>query len=318
MEIKNKKIFISGGCGFIGSALIQRLVLHNKLVVFDNYRRNALQYFTLPSKKNLNFIKGDILDLDLLKHSVKGCDIIIHLAAMAGVSSYYEFPVKTMEVNFLGTRNLLTVARQLHPELFLNFSTSEVYGPFADHVNENSLTSQGSPLDQRWTYSVSKLAAEHLAFAFMREYNIPVVSIRPFNIYGPGQVGEGAIQIFINKALKNDEISVTGNGKQIRAWCYIDGLVEGVLACIKNKNALGKTFNIGNPGASVTTIDLARKIIGLIKSKSKCNFVSHSGTDIMVRIPDIMMARRILQYRPKIDLTDGLSMAINWYRRIRR
>lgn len=316
MNIKNRKIFITGGCGFIGSAIIQRLAPYNELIIYDNGRRNALKFFLIREHKNIRIIRGDILDAELLKNSIKGCDTVIHLAAMAGVSSYYTHPIKTMEVNFLGTYNILNAVKDNNElKLFINFSTSEVYGPYAEKVNENQLTSQGSLQDLRWTYSVSKLAAEHLVFAFGKEYKLPVISLRPFNIYGPGQIGEGAIQIFINKALKNEELCITGTGNQIRAWCYVDDLIDALISCMEKKEAIGHTFNIGNSGVAISIYDLAKEIIKATKSTSSLKFVPHQGTDIQVRIPDISKAQRMLDYSPKVDLTKGLSLTIDWFKK---
>lgn len=314
IKIKNRKIFMTGGCGFIGTAIIQKLVSSNKLVIYDNGRRDALRYFPVKEHGNISIVKGDILNAGLLKKSVKGCDTIIHLAAMAGVTSYYKDPVKTMEVNFLGTYNILNIAKNMDLKLFLNFSTSEVYGPYADRVKERGLTAQGPPQESRWTYSVSKLAAEHLVFAFGREYGIPVVSVRPFNIYGPGQVGEGAMQIFIKNALSGKPLVVTGNGKQVRAWCYIENLVNAVGLILSNKSSVGNIFNIGDPDSAVDILDLAKKIVKKTGSDSKIIFKKHIGTDIRYRIPDIGNAREILYFKPDIDLDEGLELSIEWYK----
>lgn len=311
--IRNRRIFITGGCGFIGSAIIQRLVSSNKLIIYDNGRRNALRFFPVNNHKNLEIIYGDILNVKLLERSFKGCDTVIHLAAIAGVSSYYKAPINTMEVNFLGAYNLLNLIKDTHCNLFLNFSTSEIYGPYADKVKENGLTSQGSPYDSRWTYSVSKLAAEHLAFAFGKECGIPIVSVRPFNIYGPGQIGEGAIQIFIRNALLNKPLVITGNGKQFRAWCYISDLVDAIEIILKNKSVIGKIFNIGNPWGAINILDLAKKIMKITGSNSKIIFKKHFGTDVLYRIPDIRNAQKNIHFRPKIGLDEGIRLAADWY-----
>lgn len=314
IKIKNRKIFMTGGRGFIGTAIIHKLVSSNKLIIYDNGRRDALRYFPVKKHRNISIVKGNILNAGLLKKSIKGCDTIIHLAAMAGVTSYYKDPVKTMEVNFLGTYNVLNIAKNMDLKLFLNFSTSEVYGPYADRVKESCLTSQGSPQESRWTYSVSKLAAEHLVFAFGRECGIPIVSVRPFNIYGPGQVGEGAMHIFIKNALSGKPLVVTGNGKQVRAWCYIKNLVNAVELILSNRASLGKIFNIGDPDSTINILDLAKKIVKKTGSDSEIIFKKHIGTDIRYRIPDIENARKILHFEPDIDLDEGLQRSIKWYK----
>ncbi|MDD5687999.1 MAG: NAD-dependent epimerase/dehydratase family protein [Elusimicrobia bacterium] len=317
--ITGKKIFITGGYGFIGSSLCQRIVQNNELIIYDNERRNALKYTDLQSHPNIITINGDILDKSFLSESMHKHkpDIIIHLAAMAGVSDYYSHPIRTMEVNMVGTYNVLEVVKDLNIKKFINFSTSEVYGPFIFRAKEDQITSQGEVKASRWTYSVSKLAAEHLCFSYQKQYNIPIVSLRPFNIYGPGQVGEGAVQIFVPLALKNKEIQVTNDGNQIRSWCYIDDMVDGIMLCIENEKANGEVFNIGNPKGTITILGLVEKIIRLVNSKSKIKFIPHPSVDVELRVPNIKKAEDILGFCPKIELDEGLSRAIEWYKKVK-
>jgi len=314
--IKGKKIFITGATGFIGSNLCKRLIEDNEIVAYDNGRRDALKFTGLIGHKNLKVVKGDILDEEMLRKSIEGCNIVIHLAAMAGVHSYFEQPVKTMEVNAIGTYNVLKAAQSLKGlELFINFATSEMYGVNASNVKETDETKQGPAGDFRFTYSVSKLAAEHICFAFAKQFGIPMISLRPFNIYGPGQVGEGAIQIFARKAIKDEDLIVTGDGSTTRAWCYIDDMVDAIILCIEKRDtAKGNLFNIGNPDTVVTTLELAKKIVSISSSKSKIKFEPHHGTDIKDRSPVISKAKEILGYSPKVGLDEGIKMSIEWYK----
>ncbi|MEW6556598.1 MAG: NAD-dependent epimerase/dehydratase family protein [Elusimicrobiota bacterium] len=318
MPIKGKKIFITGGLGFIGSSLCQKLVNYNKLIIYDNGRRNALKYTKLLSHPNITIINGDILDKPFLKKNMleHNPNIVIHLAAMAGVSDYFRYPLKTMEVNMIGTYNILESVKDLKLEKFINFSTSEVYGPFIFRAKENEPTTQGEVKMSRWTYSVSKLAAEHLCFAYYKQYKLPIVSLRPFNIYGPGQVGEGAVQIFVPLAIKNKEISITGDGNQIRAWCYIADMIDGIILCLQSKKTIGEVFNIGNPRGTITILGLAEKIIKLTNSKSKIKFIPHPNIDIDLRVPNIKKSEEILGFYPKVELDEGLSQSIEWYKKI--
>ncbi len=312
--LKGKEILITGGGGFIGTNLAKALVEKNRVTALDNGTRNALKYTNLEQNQNFTLVKGDVLDKESMMELVKGKDIILHLAAIAGISSYERFPLKTMEVNLLGTHNMLAAAAEEKPELFVNFSTSEVYGPYARDVNEQSNTQQGPVGERRWTYSVSKLAAEHFGFSFFYEHSLRFTSVRPFNIYGPGQVGEGAIQQFAKRALKGEDLIVNGKGDQIRSWCYIDDLVKAVLLMLENKKAIGETFVIGNPKSVLTVKELAEKIVELAKSKSVIRLSPQLKADVQLRIPDITKAKKVLGFEPEIQLEEGLKRTIEWYK----
>ncbi|MFC1555368.1 NAD-dependent epimerase/dehydratase family protein, partial [candidate division KSB1 bacterium] len=195
----------------------------------------------------------------------------------------------------------------------IDFSTSEIYGPHIFRAKEDGETIQGDLKDARWTYSISKLAAEKLSHCYYWDRKLPVVSIRPFNIYGPGQVGEGAIQIFATKALNNEDIVITGDGVQIRSWCYIEDFVDAVQECMSRIKIDGNSFNIGNPLETVTIYGLANRIISHLGSKSKIVFNKHMGVDVQLRVPDISKAQELLGYNPKVGLNEGLERTIQWY-----
>src|SRR4030095_2813636 len=225
--IKDKKIFITGGAGFIANTLIRNYIEGNKIVVYDNFHRDTLTGSGLADHPNLKIVKGDVLDAALLSESMRDADIVVHAAGIAGIDTVLRDPVKTMKVNMIGTANVLQAAHENKvKDRVIDFSTSEVFGSMAFRSTESDQTVAGSAGEARWTYAVSKLAGEHLAHAYYRQYNLPCVTIRPFNVYGPGQTGEGAIQVFIKRALRNDTIHIDGDGSQIRAWCYIDDFVD--------------------------------------------------------------------------------------------
>lgn len=305
------KILVTGGAGFIGSHLVESLLgKGNEVVIYDTFGRDALKYAHLP--KQPKKIVGDVLDGEKLADAAVDCDAIIHLAAIAGVSSVVSSPVKVMDVNYLGTRNALAAAKSV--SRFIFFSTSEVYGQHAENVSETSPTIQGSVTESRWSYAVSKIAGEHLCHAFFREKGTPVVCVRPFNIYGERQVGEGGVQKMACKALQNEDVTVNGDGSQTRAWCHVSDLVAGVNACLENDNAVGKSFNIGNPAAAVSVKELAQKIISLSGSKSKIVFKKIDYPEVYTRVPVIDFAKKELGFTPKISLEDGLKRTISWFK----
>lgn len=315
MTISNKRIFITGGAGFIGSTLAARLCQENEITLFDNMARNTLQHTSLGKNSNIRLIVGDVLDFDSVKKSMAGADLVVHAAAIAGIDTVIKSPVKTMEVNMLGTANVLRAAQQNKvSDRVLDFSTSEVFGSMAYRVTENMQTISGSAGEARWVYAVSKLAGEHLAHAYFKEHGLPVVTIRPFNVYGPGQTGEGAIQIFIRRALQNEAISIYGDGTQIRAWCYVDDMIEGLMYALESPNALGESFNIGNARAVTTIFGLAETICRVLDSKSEIVFRPPLSADIELRIPETNKAEKLLGFKAKVDLEEGIRQTAAWYR----
>jgi nucleoside-diphosphate-sugar epimerase len=313
--ISNKRVLLTGGAGFIGSSLARRLLPSNDVVVLDNGHRDRLSGSDLASHPRLQHLRGDVCDGEAVRAAVEGCHMIVHLAAIAGVDTVLTMPVRTMQVSLIGTHNVLEAALA-NPliERVIDFSTSEVFGSYAYKVREGDLTSLGAVGEARWTYAVSKLATEHLAHNYHKQFGLPALSVRPFNIYGPGQVGEGAIHRFIVQALHGRTVTIHNDGGQIRAWCYIDDMVDGILACLERPEAVGQAFNIGNPRSVVTIDDLARRIVRLAESTSEIQYIPWNNADVELRIPNIDKARRLLSYEPAVGLDDGLARTIRWYR----
>ena len=314
--LEGSRVLITGGAGFIGSHLIERLVPANRVVVFDNFHRDALTSSGLARRPEVEVQKGDVLDQDALRRAVKGCDAVVHLASIAGVDTVLKNPVLTMKVSLLGTYHALEAAREAGGvRRFVDFSTSEVFGRYAYQVTEFDATTLGAVGEARWTYAVAKLATEHLAMNYCKQYGLPTCSIRPFNIYGPRQVGEGAVHHFIVRALKGEPLVVHNDGSQIRAWCYVDDIVDGILACLQRDEAVGHAFNLGNPRSTVTIYNLAREILRLSSSGSRIVFEKWPHADVEIRVPSVEKAREILGYQAKVDLEEGLLRTIQWYRR---
>lgn len=311
--IQNKKIFITGGAGFIANTLIRHYIEFNKITVYDNFHRDTLTNSPVANHPNLSIVKGDVLDFELLCSSMKGADIVVHAAGIAGIDTVIRDPVRTMRVNMIGTSNALEAARVNGiSDRLIDFSTSEVFGSMAFRSSETDQTVSGSAGEARWTYAVSKLAGEHLAHAYHRQYKLPIVTVRPFNVYGPGQTGEGAIQIFIKRALKNEDIHIDGDGNQIRAWCFVDDFVECLVSCIEDKRAIGESFNIGNSRAVITILGLAQTVCRVLKSNSKIIFDPPLSADIAIRIPSVEKTFSHLGFKAKIDLEEGILKTSEW------
>lgn len=314
MALTNKRICITGGAGFIGSHLVSRLVDSNDVVVYDNLHRNALQFAHLDGHPRLRFVQGDVLDYDATRRALDGCQVVVHCAAIAGVYTVDRSAVRTMEVNMLGTHQVVKAALDVKAERFVEFSTSEVYGPFIHKGKEDDLTQIGPIGESRWVYAASKLASEHLSYAHYREDGLPLVIVRPFNVYGPRQVGDGAIRGLTLQALRNLPITLYNDGTQIRSWCFVDDFVDGVLACAEKPEAVGHAFNLGNPQGTATNFELANLITRLTGSTSEIVFKPHPGPEVDLRVPSIEKAASLLGYRPKVSLEAGVSKAIAWYR----
>ncbi len=318
MTIVGKKIFITGGAGFIANMLMQRLVDENEIVVYDNFWRDTLTGSRLAGHRHITIVRGDVLDYELLHEAMRGSDIVIHAAAIAGIDTVIKDPVLTMRVNMIGTANVLQAAFENRvPDRVVDFSTSEVFGNVALHASETDSTVAGSAGEARWTYAVSKLAGEHLAKAYHVRHGMPVVTIRPFNVYGPGQTGEGAIQVFINRALRGETIHIDGDGNQIRAWCYVDDFVDGLMRCIERPEAIGQSFNIGNARAVTTILGLAETVRRVLKSESQIVFDPPLSADIALRIPSVKKAGELLGVEAKVGLEEGIRRTADWIRMAR-
>lgn len=315
MAIAGKRVFITGGAGFIGSTLAGRLCDTNEIVLFDTLSRNTFQHTRLAEHKNVTLVKGDVQDAAALREAMAGANVIVHCAAVAGIDTVSKAPVRTMEVNMLGTANVLRAAHEIgNVERIVEFSTSEVFGSMAYRVTEDHSTSAGSTGEARWVYAVSKLAGEHLSHAYYKQHGLPTVIVRPFNIYGPGQIGEGAIQIFVRKALKNDDIYIYGDGSQIRAWCYVDDMVSVVERVLDHPKAVGESFNVGNSKEISTIYSLAQTVKRVLGSSSKIVFRPALSAEIDLRIPDTKKLASVLEYEAKVGLEEGIERTARWYK----
>ena len=316
MALTGKRIVVTGGAGFIGTTLARRLVDENEIVAVDNLHRDTLGGTPLAEHPNFTFIQGDVLDAASLADAVKGATHLVHAAAIAGVDTVLASPVRTMRVNLIGTYNALEAALATKDtvERIIEFSTSEVFGSYAYKVDEEHVTTQGSVGEARWTYAVSKLAGEHMAHAYHDELGLPTVSVRPFNVYGPGQVGGGAIRAFIETTLAGQPLVIHGDGSQIRAWCYVDDMIEALMLVLEHPNAIGESFNIGNARSAVTIYDLALRIKRMTRLEHDLVFQALHYTDVELRVPNVDKARDLLGFEATVELDEGLERTIAWYR----
>jgi nucleoside-diphosphate-sugar epimerase len=314
--LEGKRIFITGGAGFIGTTLARELVARNDVVAYDNLHRNSLAGTDLEDHENYRLVQGDILDADHLREAAQGATHFVHCAAIAGVDTVLQSPVRVMRVNIIGTYNALEAALATLPSLerYVDFSTSEVFGTHAVNVHEGQVSTIGSVGEARWTYAVSKLAGEHMAHAYHDELGLPSVTVHPFNIFGPGQIGGGAIRAFIEAALAGRDLVIHNDGSQIRAWTYVTDMVSGVLACLDHPAAVGQAFNIGNPRGTVTIFDLAQRIKRLTGATGAIVFEPRHHADVELRIPSVKKAREVLGWEPQVELDEGLEKTIAWYR----
>lgn len=320
-SLAGAKVVITGGAGFIGSTLARRLaqVPGVQVVLYDNLHRDAVTDSDLLDNPQIRLVRGDVLDKSALMGAMSGADIVVHMASIAGVDTVMRLPVQTMMVSMQGTMHVLDIAHSMlraghKVARVVDFSTSEVFGRYAFRVTEGDATALGAVGEARWTYAVSKLATEHLAWNYYKQYDLPTVSIRPFNIYGPRQVGTGAIHHFIRRALEGRPLSIHNDGSQIRSWCYIDDIIDGIGLVLTRDEAVGQSFNIGNPRSTVTIHQLAHDIVRLAGSDSAIEHVDWNHPDVELRVPDISKARSLLGFAPQVDLEDGLARTIAWYR----
>jgi len=319
VQPRGERILVTGGAGFIGSSFIRRVIDDNEVVVLDTFSRNALQYWPgLSEHKNLTVRKGSVTEAADVDGAMGGATMVVHCAAVAGIDSVGTYPTRTMNINVIGTWRVLEAAVQAGGiKRFVDFSTSEVFGTHAWKVSELDNTVVAPPGESRWTYAVSKLATEHMAHAYHAEHGLPITCLRPFNVYGPRQVGEGAIHHFIKRAVDGDTVRIYNDGSQVRAWTYIDDAVEALCRQCVLPEAVGESFNIGNPAAAITVRDLAHLCVRLAGTGAPVEHVERTGPDVELRVPNVDKAQQLLGFRPAWSLEAGVQSTIDWYRATR-
>jgi len=304
-------ILLAGAAGFLGSHLTSRLLEegHN-VIALDDLSTGRLDNLKAHRENpKFKFVQHDIrkpISLDI--------DQILNFACPASPVHYQLDPVKTIETNFLGIINLLHLAKQQGIP-FLQASTSEVYGDPVISPQPEEYWGNVNPIGIRSCYDEGKRAAETLCFDYKRQYEIDARVIRIFNTYGPNMaIADGrVVSNFIVQSLMNQEITIYGDGLQTRSFCFVDDLIEGIFKTLFLGQKLDTPINLGNPN-EFTMIELAQKIIYLTGSKSEISFKPLPSDDPRQRKPDITKAMALLAWKPKVDLHDGLSRTIEYFR----
>jgi UDP-glucose 4-epimerase len=320
------KALVTGGAGFIGSHLAERLLKDgNTVAVIDNLSTGSLKNIEdFKSKPGFTFAEGDIRDSKLMEDLTEQCDVIYHLAAAVGVQLIADKPVHTIETNIGGTETVLNVANKFGKRILIA-SSSEVYGknetvPFRE---DNDIV-LGSTSLSRWSYACSKAIDEFLGLAFYQQYGLEVIIGRFFNTIGPRQTGRYGMVVprFVQWALKGEPLSIYGNGQQRRCFCYVADLVEAIIGLMNCEQAAGKVFNIGST-EEVSIETLADKIIEMTASKSKKEFVPYDIAygrpieDMMRRLPSIERIKKAIGWEPRTSLTETLKLVIESFEEYR-
>lgn len=314
-----KKVLVTGGAGFIGSHLCEALLEHgDQVFVIDDFSTGQKENLAqIQDHANFNLTVGSVLDSDLLESLVKKADVIFHLAAVVGVRKIIEVPVDTIEINVLGSHNVLTVAAR-HRKLCLLASTSEVYGKSTKYpFVEDDDAVYGPTTKSRWSYACSKAIDEFLALAYHHEQGLPVVIARLFNTTGPRQSGRYGMVLprFVDQALRGEPITVFGNGRQTRCFADVGDVVRALLLLRESPKALGQVFNIGNP-EEIAIGDLAGLVKKLTGSNSEIRLIPYDEAyepgfeDMERRVPSIEKIRQAVGFKPKIKLGEIIRRVI--------
>jgi UDP-glucose 4-epimerase len=310
------RILITGGAGFIGSHLCERLLAsgHKVTVLDSNVTGRLSNLATAMNSPNFKFIEGSILDTNLITSSLKDVDYIFHLAAAVGVLNIVNNPLASLLTNIRGTENILEAANSSNIPVFLT-SSSEVYGKnISDSLSESDDRILGSPLTLRWSYSEAKAIDESLAYAYHIEKQLETRIVRFFNTVGPRQLGAYGMVVprFVKAALANEPLTIYGDGMQTRCFAHVYDVIDAVVAIAFAKNTVGKVVNIGN-NFEISINDLAKKIISETESKSEIVHIPYNDAygdgfeDMDRRVPNIDLIKELVGWQPKRNLTTIIS-----------
>ena len=315
------RYLVTGGAGFIGSHLVEKLVLRgDQVIIVDNKSTGSISNLKSVRDK-IEFVEGDILDKSLITRLVSKSDYVVHLAAALGVFNIVNKPLQSLKTNIQGTENILELTDKFNKPVLIA-STSEVYGK-NDKVplSEEDDRIIGHPLKSRWSYSEAKAVDESLAYFYYLENNLPVRIVRFFNTVGPRQVGQYGMVVprFVTAAIRNEPIQVYGSGDQIRCFCHVSDAIRALLLVIDSDEALGQVFNVGN-NHQISIMSLAKKVIEIIGSKSEISKLPYSEAypegfeDMQRRVPDISKIKNVLGWSPEIGLVQIIRDIADFHR----
>ena len=314
-------ILVTGGAGFIGSYLTEELLAKkNKVIVLDSLstgRYKNIQH--LEKNSDLQFVEGSILDASLVDKLMEKVDMVFHLAAAVGVELIIKDPLGSMITNIKGSEIVLEMAHRYRKKVLLT-SSSEIYGKNTNGpLGEENDRILGSPLKSRWSYSTSKAVDEILAYVYWKEKGLPTIIVRLFNTVGPRQTGAYGMVIprFVAQALKNEPLTIYGDGKQSRCFLHVKDVVGGIINLAEHSDAVGQAFNVGSQ-EEITVEDLAKKIIELADSKSKLVYIPYDQAyeegfeDMPRRVPDITKIKNLIGFKPTMDLAGIIKDVIKF------
>ena len=303
------RYLVTGGAGFIGSYLVEKLITRgDQVVILDNLSTGTPKNLATVEGKVI-FHKGNILDRSIMEKLVAECDYVVHLAAALGVFNIVNKPLESLKTNLQGSEIVLEAADK-HKKPVLIASTSEIYGKNEKvPLHEEDDRVIGHPLKSRWSYSEAKAVDESLAYFYHLENKLPIKIVRFFNTVGPRQVGHYGMVVprFVSAALKNEPLSVYGSGDQIRCFCHVDDAVRALLLVMDSDKAIGQVFNVGN-NQQISIMDLAKKVIEITNSSSKIERIAYKDAypdgfeDMQRRVPDISKIKQVLGWAPEINL----------------
>ena len=308
------RVFITGGAGFIGSHLADHYVAAgNQVTILDN--------FSTGSKSNISHLEGkiatvdgDIRSIELVESLTKGADLVLHMAAALGVNTILESPLESMSTNITGSEVVLNAAAKFNKRIIIA-STSEIYGKNPNQpLTEVDDRVVGAPQKIRWTYSDAKAIEEAMAFALHQENKLPVTTVRLFNTVGPRQTGRYGMVVprFVQAALKNDPITIYGDGTQSRVFCHVVDAVQAIATMAATDSTIGDVYNVGGTG-EVTIKQLAEQVLEVTGSHSEITYTSYSDAypagfeDIQRRVPDISKVKLAINWTPTKDLQEIIS-----------